>query len=275
MSATRSSPPVWRTPSSSITVQKGQATASVSAPVAAASRTRSSLIWFPRSSIHMCAPPAPQQKVRFPDLRHLEGPPDPRDDVARRVEHVVVAREVARVVVRDRRLAAGRRQAAPVDQVGEQLRVMDDLVAAAEVRVLVRERVEAVRAARDDLRHARAVERLDIRPARTTGRGTRSQLASPDRRCTTRVGRGSRRRARLRASASSSRSPPNALARRTPRRNRPSRGTPGVGHPARGRGLRGRPPRTLARPAACPTGSRLARRRAASTRRRPEAAIRP
>ena len=39
---------------------------------------------------------------------------------------------------------------------------MDDLVAAAEVRVLVRERVEAVRAARDDLRRARLVQRGDV-----------------------------------------------------------------------------------------------------------------
>ena len=43
-SATRSPPPVCRTPSSSMTVQKGQATASVRAPVSAASRARSSLI---------------------------------------------------------------------------------------------------------------------------------------------------------------------------------------------------------------------------------------
>ena len=49
-----------------MTVQNGHATASVSAPVAAASRTRSSLIALPRSSIHMWAPPAPQQNVRFP-----------------------------------------------------------------------------------------------------------------------------------------------------------------------------------------------------------------
>jgi len=45
-------------------VQNGHATASVSAPVSAASRTRSSLIAPARSSIHMCAPPAPQQNVR-------------------------------------------------------------------------------------------------------------------------------------------------------------------------------------------------------------------
>ena len=65
-STTRRSRPLFRTPSSSITVQKGQATASVPAPVSAASRTRSSLIAPARSSIHMCAPPAPQQNVRLP-----------------------------------------------------------------------------------------------------------------------------------------------------------------------------------------------------------------
>ena len=65
-SATRSSDEFAFTPSSSITVQNGQATASVSAPVSAASRARSSLISPARSSIHMCAPPAPQQNVRLP-----------------------------------------------------------------------------------------------------------------------------------------------------------------------------------------------------------------
>src|SRR6185437_2672428 len=44
-SATRIPEPYSRTPSSSITVQNGHATASVSAPVSAASRARSTLIW--------------------------------------------------------------------------------------------------------------------------------------------------------------------------------------------------------------------------------------
>ena len=48
------------------------------------------------------------------------------------------------------------------EQLCEQLRVVDDLVVAAEVRVLVRQRVEAVRAARDDLLHARLVHRRDV-----------------------------------------------------------------------------------------------------------------
>ncbi len=47
-------------------------------------------------------------------------------------------------------------------ELGEELRVVNDLVAAAEVRVLVRERVEAVRAAGDDLRHPGLVQRRDV-----------------------------------------------------------------------------------------------------------------
>src|SRR5260221_5270251 len=39
---------------------------------------------------------------------------------------------------------------------------MDDLVVAAELRVLVRERIEAVRAARDDLAGPGLVQRLDV-----------------------------------------------------------------------------------------------------------------
>ena len=49
-----------------------------------------------------------------------------------------------------------------VDELAEQLRVVHHLVVAAELRVLVLQRVEAVRALRDDLLHAEAVERLDV-----------------------------------------------------------------------------------------------------------------
>ena len=48
------------------------------------------------------------------------------------------------------------------DELVEQLRVVDDLVVAAELRVVVLQHVEAVRALRDDLLHAHAVERLDV-----------------------------------------------------------------------------------------------------------------
>jgi hypothetical protein len=55
-------------PSDSITRQNGQPTAIWSAPVATASRVRFSLIRDPMvSSIHIRAPPAPQQKDRSPE----------------------------------------------------------------------------------------------------------------------------------------------------------------------------------------------------------------
>ena len=81
-SATRSSEPFCLTPSSSMIVQNGQATASVEAPVSAASRARSSLIWLPRSSIHMCPPPAPQQNVRLP-LRAISSGLPTRETISR------------------------------------------------------------------------------------------------------------------------------------------------------------------------------------------------
>ena len=71
----------------------------------------------------------------------------------------------------------------------EELRVVHDLVAPAEVGVLVRERVEAVGAAGDDLRHPRLVERRDVRlgerledvlVARATRRIARARLARPE-----------------------------------------------------------------------------------------------
>ena len=51
---------------------------------------------------------------------------------------------------------------ARLDERLEELAVVHDLVVAAELRVLVLQRVEAVRALRDDLLHAHAVERLDV-----------------------------------------------------------------------------------------------------------------
>ena len=54
------------------------------------------------------------------------------------------------------------RRAAGLDQPLEELAVVDDLVVAAELRVLVAQRVEAVRALGDDLAHAHAVEAGDV-----------------------------------------------------------------------------------------------------------------
>ena len=115
----------------------------------------------------MRAPPAPQHMPLRAVARHLDDLDalDRADHLARREVHVVVAAEVARVVVGDalleRRLADV--ELAAGDQRLEQLDVVDDLVVAAELRVLVEQRVEAVRALGDDLLHAHAVEHLDVR----------------------------------------------------------------------------------------------------------------
>ena len=154
-------------------------------------------------------------------------------------------------------------------ELGEQLAVVDDLVGAAEVRVLVRERVEAVRAAGDDLRHALLVQRRRRSARRTPGRRTRCPSGGPGRRCTPRAGRGSRSRRRPSAAASPSPPPTPARARRTRPRSRPSRGTPAADRRARARARRAPPPSPRARSAASPTGSPPARRRAASARPRP------
>ncbi len=66
-------------------------------------------------------------------------------------------------MIGDLLLDRGDRRELPLgDQPGQQLGVVDDLVVPAELRVLVRERVEAVRAARDDRPRGRLVERLDV-----------------------------------------------------------------------------------------------------------------
>ncbi len=78
------------------------------------------------------------------------------------------------------------RQTAAVDELRQQLRVVHHLVVAAEVAVLVGERVEAVRAAGDDLRHARVVQRRhvllgvaleDVLVAHSAGRVAGARLA--------------------------------------------------------------------------------------------------
>src|SRR4029450_10464961 len=76
---------------------------------------------------------------------------------------VVVAAQVAGVVVGDGGLdRPGGHQAALVDQAPQQLGVVDDLVVAAQVRVLAGQGVEAVGAGGDHLAGADAVEGLDV-----------------------------------------------------------------------------------------------------------------
>ena len=91
------------------------------------------------------------------------------EDLARGRVDLVVPAEEARVVVGD--LAVDRRdrgQPPLLHQLAQQLGVVDDLVVAAELRVLLAERVEAVRAGGHDLAHARdaalegGVQGLDV-----------------------------------------------------------------------------------------------------------------
>ena len=110
----------------------------------------------------MCAARAATEGALAAAL-HLDGPADCSDELTRRRLHVVVTGEIARVVIRDlvvarnRREPARRARARPASSVW-----CDDLVVAPEIGILVREGVEAVRAAGDDLRHACVVERRHV-----------------------------------------------------------------------------------------------------------------
>ena len=117
------------------------------------------------------------------------------------------------------------------DQRRQQLGVMHDLVRSAVVGVLVRERVEAMGAAGDDLRHARAVQGLDVLlrqhleqvlVAHPASRIAGAPLARPEDR---EVDAGCRQQ------PSDALGGPLARVRRKPRRTRPRTGTSGAGSP--------------------------------------------
>jgi hypothetical protein len=97
---------------------------------------------------------------RFDDRHAAEA----TDDLARREVDVVVATQVARVVVDDPFFQAGFGQveAAVLDEGLEELGVVHDLVVAPELGILVAQCVEAVGALGHDLADAHAVERLDV-----------------------------------------------------------------------------------------------------------------
>ena len=143
-------------------MQNGHATASVSAPgrnglVRALEVDRRTGLLHP----HVRAAGAAAERLLAAAL-HLDRLADHIEQLPRLHPHVVVAREIAAVVVRDRLRARGRFQAAVVDELGEQLGVMQHLVVAAEVAVLVRKRVEAMRTARDDLLDTLLVQRRHV-----------------------------------------------------------------------------------------------------------------
>ena len=89
---------------------------------------------------------------------------DRADDLARREVHVVVAAEVAGVVVGDRSSSVAWLTSSRPSAISCSSSCVwwIDLVVPAELRVLVLQRVEAVRALGDDLLHAHPVEHLDV-----------------------------------------------------------------------------------------------------------------
>src|SRR5262249_31269571 len=107
----------------------------------------------------------PAAERRLAVARHLGQPQAgyAAEDLPRRAEDPVVPPEVARVVIGDRGVhLVYRRQPALADEPGQQLRVVYDLVDAAQLWVLVAQRVEAVRAGDHDLPCPGVVERLDV-----------------------------------------------------------------------------------------------------------------
>ena len=159
------------TPSPSMVLAERAADRDRLAPVASASSIRSTLIRLPiRSSIHIRAPPAPQQKERsalrgISVDRALGRRPRRRQPRAGRGEDPVVPAQVARVVVGDaavdrldRGELAGWRPGGPAAGCGARPRYSPPSCA-----VLVAEGVEAVRAGGDDLlRRPGLVQRLDV-----------------------------------------------------------------------------------------------------------------
>src|SRR6266478_7010373 len=94
--------------------------------------------------------------------RHFHRVPGGGRQLTRRLAHVVVAREVARVVVSDLPVTGERLQLAFAQEGRQELCVVHDLVSASEVGVFVADGVEAVRARGDDLLDLHLVQRADV-----------------------------------------------------------------------------------------------------------------
>ena len=79
-----------------------------------------------------------------------------------------------------------RGEATGVDELAEKLRVVNNVVVAADLWVLALEGVQAVRAGDHDLGRLDLVEHLDVLHAPAFGRGTRCRRGVQDRRCRSR-----------------------------------------------------------------------------------------
>ena len=158
------------------------------APVAAASAMRLWLIRVPRSSsMNMRPPPAPQQKPsrRWRGISTCSVTPDGRQHLARRVVDVVVAAEVAGVVVGD---LGGRGRPSACSRPSRTRSASSSLwwttstPSSPKLGILVGDRVEAVRAGGDDLAPPCTSRRSRCSAAPASGTGTRGRRAGRDRR---------------------------------------------------------------------------------------------
>ena len=251
--------------------QNGQETATASAPVAAISRTRPwPMRWAGASSNHIRPPPPPQHAV-FVRLRGSSitgsapnrSPPALAARTARGASTSPSERaEVARVVERDRApVAVGgvafRLEPPGTDELLQQLAVVDDLVLAAELRVVVAKTVDAVRAVGHDPPHAVLEERRDVLLGKLSEEQLVAHAASRLRRCSVPRGRARRSSPWPLAAGGPRCGRSSARGDRTPRRSRPSTGfrsrdslaTVGTSRPA------AQPRRSLwARPQGCRRG---------------------
>src|SRR5262249_43675816 len=118
------------------------------------------LLLHPHTATARSAAEAPLARAReLPELQARDRVEDP----ARGVVDAVVAAEVTRVVEGNRLRDGSLHAETPLgDQARDELRGVHYLVVAAERGVLVLDAVEAVRAVRDDLLDAVAVQRLDV-----------------------------------------------------------------------------------------------------------------
>ena len=184
--ASVSSTPVFSAASSNMTMQKGQATASVCGCAFWICSRRMTLTPFlPQPSSQALPPPPPRSgtwraRGSSPALRPVPQGGDTFQHAARRIVDIVVAADVAGVVVGHALVyRLGRRQLAVGDQLRQEVGVVDHLIIhtglAAELRVFVFDGVEAVRAGGHKLLELVLLHGLDIRQARAGRHRARRQ----------------------------------------------------------------------------------------------------
>ena len=168
--------------SRNIVLQKGQAVPTILAPVATSSLARTWLTRSPVSSPRKARPPpAPQQKLRSCERGASTSVPACGDDGAGLVVDVLIAAEVAGVVVDDAFVRCCLREAVLVAR--HELGVVLDLGGDAELAPVGGDGADAVRADGDDLLDLGGLEGFRGRIRRGSGRRDRCRGGGPGRRC--------------------------------------------------------------------------------------------